>query len=95
MKRFIQIIAMAAVLLTAASTAFAQNGPRGQLYAGAAKVDITPDVKDLPATSQGILDHCYVRVIVFGNGATKAALISFDAASAKKHCRRNVLPQQQ
>ncbi len=82
MKRFIQIIAMAAVLLTAASTVFAQNGPRGQLYAGAAKVDITPDVKDLPATSQGILDHCYVRVIVFGNGATKAALISFDAASA-------------
>ena len=43
MKRIINVIAIAAVLLTAASTAFAQNGPRGQLYAGAAKVDITPD----------------------------------------------------
>jgi hypothetical protein len=82
MKRFIQAIAIAAVMLAAASTAFAQNGPRGQLYAGAAKVDVTPDVKDLPATSQGILDHCYVRVIVFGNGSTKAAFVTFDAGGA-------------
>ena len=82
MKRFIQAIAIAAVMLAAASAAFAQNGPRGQLYAGAAKVDVTPDVKDLPATSQGILDHCYVRVIVFGNGSTKAAFVTFDAGGA-------------
>ena len=52
---------------------------RGQLYAGAAKEDITPDVKDLPETSYGILDHCYTRVIAFTNGNTKAAFISFDA----------------
>ena len=59
-----------------------QANPRGQLYAGAAKVDITPEEKDLPPTSQGILDHCYVRVIAFGNGATKAAFVTFDAGNA-------------
>ena len=65
-----------------AAPAPAQVNPRGQLYAGAAKVDITPDEKDLPPTSQGILDHCYVRVIAFGNGATKAAFVTFDAGGA-------------
>ena len=60
----------------------APANPRGQLTAGAAKVDITPDEKDLPPTSQGILDHCYVRVIAFGNGATKAAFVTFDAGNA-------------
>ena len=57
----------------------AQNGPRGQLKAAASRVDITPLEKDLPSTSQGILDHCYARIIVFGNGSTTAALITFDA----------------
>ena len=65
-----------------AATAPVQANPRGQLYAGAAKVDITPELKDLPATSQGILDHCYVRVIAFGNGTTKAAFVTFDAGNA-------------
>ncbi|MBQ6291788.1 MAG: neutral/alkaline non-lysosomal ceramidase N-terminal domain-containing protein [Bacteroidales bacterium] len=53
---------------------------RGQLYAGASKADITPALKDLPASSQGILDHCYARAIVFSNGFTKAAFVSMDAA---------------
>ena len=60
-----------------AAPAPAQN-PRGQLYAGAAKVDITPEEKDLPPTSQGILDHCFARVIAFGNGTTKAAFENLD-----------------
>ena len=64
-----------------AAPAPAQN-LRSQLYAGAAKVDITPDEKDLPPTSQGILDHCYARVIAFGNGTTKAAFVTFDAGNA-------------
>jgi len=53
---------------------------RGQLYAGASRVDITPEEASLPKTSQGILDHCHVRAIVFTNGTTKAAFVSFDAA---------------
>ena len=53
---------------------------RGQLYAGASKSDITPDEASLPKTSQGILDHCYARAIVFTNGVTKAAFVTMDAA---------------
>ena len=64
--------------LTLATVCFAQQ--RGQLYAGASRVDITPDEASLPKTSQGILDHCYVRAIVFTNGTTKAAFVSVDAA---------------
>ena len=78
-----RISVLAAALLVAAGTClFAQNGPRGQLLAGAAKVNVTPQLKDLPPTSQGILDPCYVRVIVFGNGATKAGFVTFDAGGA-------------
>ncbi|MDD5950697.1 MAG: neutral/alkaline non-lysosomal ceramidase N-terminal domain-containing protein [Bacteroidales bacterium] len=67
------------ILLTMSSILSASAAVRGQLYAGAAKEDITPDVKDLPNTSYGILDHCYTRAISFTNGDTKAAFISFDA----------------
>ena len=67
--------------LTSGIVSNAQKGPRGQLVASAARVDITPLEKDLPPTSQGILDHCYARIIVFGNGSTKAAFITFDAGA--------------
>ena len=67
--------------LTSGIVSNAQKGPRGQLVAAAARVDITPLEKDLPPTSQGILDHCYARIIAFGNGSTKAAFITFDAGA--------------
>ena len=73
MKRVILCV----LSLMLASVCFAQ---RGQLYAGASRVDITPDEASLPKTSQGILDHCYVRAIVFTNGNTKAAFVSVDGA---------------
>ena len=73
MKRI--ILSILALML--AGVCFAQ---RGQLYAGASRVDITPDEASLPRTSQGILDHCFVRAIVFTNGITKAAFVSVDAA---------------
>ena len=56
------------------------HAQRGQLYAGASKSDITPDEVSLPKTSQGILDHCFARAIVFTNGITKAAFLTMDAA---------------
>ena len=73
MKRII----LSVLCLMLAGVCFAQ---RGQLYAGASRVDITPDEASLPKTSQGILDHCFVRAIVFTNGTTKAAFVSVDAA---------------
>ena len=75
MKKFLTVV-LAAVVISAGQL----SAQRGQLLAGAAKSDVTPSAETLPKTSYGILDHCYARAIVFGNGATKAAFVSFDAA---------------
>ena len=72
------MLTLLGVLMLAAGICHAQQ--RGQLYAGASKSDITPDEASLPKTSQGILDHCHARAIVFTNGITKAAFVSIDAA---------------
>jgi hypothetical protein len=72
------MLTLLGVLMLAAGICHAQQ--RGQLYAGASKADITPDEASLPKTSQGILDHCHARAIVFTNGITKAAFVSIDAA---------------
>lgn len=50
----------------------------GSLRAGAARVDITPAADALPANYTGVNDHVFVRAIVVGNGATKAAMITVD-----------------
>lgn len=68
-----------ALLVLSSLTTFAQNGPRGQLMAGAGKVDFTPSEKELPKGSYGILNHVYSRAIVMGNGSTLATLVSIDA----------------
>ncbi len=75
MKRI--VLTLLGALVLGAGLCHAQ---RGQLYAGASKADITPDEASLPKTSQGILDHCYARAIVFTNGITKAAFVTMDAA---------------
>lgn len=76
-----KILKLAFVLLCLCLTApsWAQNGTRGQLTAGAAKVDFTPAESELPEGSYGILNHVYSRAIVVGNGSTRCALISIDA----------------
>jgi len=76
MKLKIMIIACAALLVS--GQAFAQNGPRGQLKAGAARVDVTPAPDQLGRNSYGILDHTHVRAIVFTNGHTVAGLANVD-----------------
>ncbi|MDI9551757.1 MAG: hypothetical protein GX125_02590 [Bacteroidales bacterium] len=84
-KRVLFAIALLAASMLYFSTAvpvFAQNGPRGSLRAGAAKVDITPAEDELPETSQGILDHIFVRAIVFSNGSKKGAFLTVDSAGA-------------
>lgn len=75
MKKMLLTLLGAFVL--AAGFCHAQRGP---LSAGAFRVDITPDASALPKTSQGILDPCYARAIVFTNGTTKAAFVSIDGA---------------
>lgn len=51
------------------------------LKVGAAKVDVTPALSELPKTYDGILDHLYSRAIVLDNGNASAALISVDAGA--------------
>lgn len=60
------------------SPTYAQNGPKGTLRVGAAKVDITPNQDELPPNSFGILDHIHSRAIVIDNNHTKAALVTVD-----------------
>ena len=56
----------------------AQNKP-GNLKAAAAKISITPGIRDLPKGFKCIRDSLYVRVIVLDNGLSRAALITIDA----------------
>ena len=69
-------IALVCALLLASSSMFAAEHVRGQLKAGAAKVDVTPSPDQLRPNSYGILDHTHVRAIVFTNGTTIAGLAS-------------------
>ncbi len=75
MKRKLVICVCA---LMAVLPAAAQNGPRGQLMAGAAKVDVTPAVEELAKNSFGILDKTHVRAIIFSNGSRKAGFVNID-----------------
>jgi len=63
-------------------------GKAGELRAGIAKVDITPDIPVMlygyasrKTPSEGIHDHLYARAVVFENGAKKLVLVSSDIGS--------------
>ncbi|HUF72679.1 MAG TPA: neutral/alkaline non-lysosomal ceramidase N-terminal domain-containing protein [Gammaproteobacteria bacterium] len=51
------------------------------LRVGAAKVDLTPAVDELPQNYVGVLDRIHSRAIVIDDGATSAVLISVDAGA--------------
>jgi len=48
---------------------------------GAARLDITPDVKALPKGYEGVNDPIFVRAIVIEDGKTRAALVTVDAGA--------------
>ena len=58
--------------------------------AGAAKVDVTPQEKDLPKNIEGIHDRLYSRAIVVDNGETSAALITVDTGMIFEQIWKNV-----
>lgn len=82
MNKIKLIIAVAIVLVSL--PVFAQKGPRGQLMAGAAKVDVTPSKDELAKNSYGILDHTHVRAIIFSNGSNKAGFVNVDGNMNQK-----------
>lgn len=71
-------ILIAASFLCASMSAFAQNGPRGQLKVGASKIDVTADPATMPERAYGILDRQHVRVILFTNGNETAGFVNVD-----------------
>lgn len=72
------IILAVCLTFAAALCAMAQNGTRGQLKAGAARVDVTPAEDALPRNSLGIVNHTNVRAIVISNGETAAGFVNID-----------------
>lgn len=75
MKKFFTLLTVVFALSASMS---AQSGQRGQLKAGASKVDVTAELKDLPKTCQGILDRNHVRAIIFTNGSETAGFVNID-----------------
>jgi hypothetical protein len=78
------LMAISVAMMLAVVPASAQKGPRGQLMAGAAKVDVTPAPEDLGRNSFGILDHTNVRAIIFSNGVNKAGFVNVDGNANQK-----------
>ncbi len=84
-------ITVASCLLVLQATCLITSIAQAQLRAGAARVSITPDPKELPYTlggygdpkrfstpATGILDQCYARALVIEKGGRKFALVSLD-----------------
>ena len=69
---------------------FAQSDEPNALRAGAAKIDITPDVSALPPNFEGILDPLYARAIVLESGTDRAALISLDMGGISNNLWQSV-----
>ena len=65
------------VTATFAQTA-APTAAAGNLKAGAARIEITPQQADLPPAFKSITDQLYVRALVLDNGATRAAIVVGD-----------------
>ena len=51
------------------------------LRAGAARVDITPPISDLPGGYDGVHDPLFVRALALDSGRTRAALVTVDAGA--------------
>src|SRR5579859_2904801 len=73
--------------------AAAQAPQSASLKAGAAKVDVTPAVSELPKNYEGIFDHLYSRAIVLESGASTEALITVDAGAVPDPIWRSVTEQ--
>ena len=76
-------LAVAAAAMAPVQSAPAQSAPtsapaNGALLAGAARVDITPAVEDLPKPFESIESRLYVRTVVLDSGGKRAVLVVGD-----------------
>jgi neutral ceramidase len=84
------IIAFCAAIVAFGSANASTKSIGAGLSVGAAKVDITPSLAQLPKGMEGILDHLFVRAIVIDNGAGRAALVSVDTGIVSTDTWSNV-----
>jgi neutral ceramidase len=70
--------AVMAPAITTAQSARASAPASGALLAGAARVDITPAVEDLPKPFESIESRLYVRTVVLDSGGKRAVLVVGD-----------------
>jgi neutral ceramidase len=63
------------LMVVLAGPAFAAEG---SLKVGAARVDITPPIAELPSPYKTIYDKLYVRALILDNGATRSAVVIAD-----------------
>ena len=79
--RILKFLIVVFLILSNTNSIFAQKDEGSSFQAGAAKIDITPRVKDLPASIQSIHDKLFIRALVIDDGQTSSARVSIDDAS--------------
>ena len=89
---FISILTLLFSIWTA-SAARAQSA--GMLSVGAAKVNITPSIDELPQQFIGIHDSIYTRAIVIDNHIKKVALVTVDVGGLNDQIAERILAKMQ
>lgn len=72
------IVLLILVLIGSLTTTSAQNTDTKALLVGAAKVNVTPDLDELPEQFIGIYDSIYARAIVVSDDHEQIALVTVD-----------------
>ncbi len=81
------------VLLLAGSLHSQTATTKGQLRAGAAKVDFTPSDRELTVATDSIRDHLFARVIVVDDGTTCAVLVGLDFGATPNQVVEDAIPR--
>jgi neutral ceramidase len=59
----------------------ARSADSGKFRVGAARIDVTPPLQELPKPYLDVWEHIYARTIVVDNGKTRAVLATVDTAT--------------
>jgi neutral ceramidase len=79
------------LFLIYASISIAQSNSSASLQVGAAKVDITPEISELPKGFLGIYDKIHSRAIVVSDGKKTVALITLDVGAVPNEMAKSLL----
>lgn len=85
------IFSMLMVIITIFQTTLAQNTNADNLLVGAAKVDITPNLDELPKPFFGVYDKIYSRAIVINVKNKTVALVTVDVGGLNDAIAESIL----